>query len=571
MQHYEIIEKIKNVSTSPGIYLWKDNNNQILYVGKAKNLRKRMLQYFEGATNSYKTHKLVSLVSDFEVYLCKTNKEALILEKKFIDKYNPEFNILLLDDKKYPYLKLQLLKNNISISLSRKVSKNNDPNTFYYGPFPTGYGARPILKLLEHEILFDKGLKINSNDHDFWKKQFTKASEILSLKNHSYLQDLEKRMHEAAKAHQFELATFLRDGLFYLKKLKESQIIELSQYKNIDVFAYKVKNNLIFATILFYRFGSLINKTNLEIPISISESESINFFFEQFYKDKILPDSFIVPEKILELNLNLPNEYKFIVPKIGINKKILDLCFINLEDYYDKEHFQYENKIEKSRKILETFNQYLNLDSLKNIVIFDNSNINNTNPVGVAIVYTNGIKNKSLYRKFNLINENLRHSDVEYMRQSVLKFFNSLKNDKQYDLVIADGGIAQVNEVKKTLNSLNLKIPVIGLVKDDNHKTKSLIDLQLNEISISDQNLYNFLSEIQIEVDRFAKVNFRKRKKINSLEGKLTSIPGLGIKMENKLLKTFGNYSKIYNASLEELEKVIPKKIAFKIYKKEFE
>ncbi|CBH40758.1 GIY-YIG nuclease family protein [Mycoplasmopsis agalactiae] len=571
MDKNEIILKLKNTSTSPGVYLWKDAKQNVLYVGKAKNLRKRLLQYFDGAINSYKTSKLMSLVADFEVYICKTNKEALLLEKAMVDRFNPEFNILLLDDRKYPYLKVQLLKDSLLITLSRKANAKDTKNTFYYGPFPSGYGAKPILKLLQHEALYENGLLIKNKDSNFWVNQFTKIKEILSFKNNNYLNDLTNKMHTAANNMQFELALFLRDGLTYLKKLKESQIIELSQYKNIDVFAYKTDEKLIYATVLFYRYGILINKVNLTIPLGISIDESIRVFFEQFYADKILPDNFIVQEEILKYDLNLSSDYKFISPKIGTNKKVLDLALLNLNDYYEKEHLIMQNQLEKADSMLSSLNKYLNLPKLKNIVIFDNSNVNNINPVGVAIVYTNGIKNKSLYRKFNLEALSYRSADVDYIRQSITKFFSSDKNSKDFDLIITDGGLQQVNEAKKTLKFLGLNIPVIGLVKNEHHKTRALIDLNLNEIYVNDLELHNYLAQIQIEVDRFAKSHFRNRQKISSLEGKLRNIKGLGHNMEQKLLNHFKSYAKIYDASVEELAKIVPINIAKSIKNKDYE
>ncbi|WP_331696785.1 GIY-YIG nuclease family protein [Mycoplasmopsis agalactiae] len=571
MDKNEIILKLKNTSTSPGVYLWKDAKQNVLYVGKAKNLRKRLLQYFDGAINSYKTSKLMSLVADFEVYICKTNKEALLLEKAMVDRFNPKFNILLLDDRKYPYLKVQLLKDSLLITLSRKVNTKYTKNTLYYGPFPSGYGAKPILKLLQHEALYESGLLIKNNDSSFWVNQFAKIKEILSFKNNNYLNELTNKMHTAANNMQFELALFLRDGLTYLKKLKESQIIELSQYKNIDVFAYKTDEKLIYATVLFYRYGVLINKVNLTIPLGISIDESIRVFFEQFYADKILPDNFIVQEEILKYDLNLSSDYKFISPKIGTNKKVLDLALLNLNDYYEKEHLIMQNQLEKADSMLSSLNKYLNLPKLKNIVIFDNSNINNINPVGVAIVYTNGIKNKSLYRKFNLEALSYRSADVDYIRQSITKFFSSDKNTKDFDLIITDGGLQQVNEAKKTLKVLGINIPVIGLVKNEYHKTRALIDLNLNEIYVNDLELHNYLAQIQIEVDRFAKSHFRNRQKISSLEGKLRNIKGLGHNMEQKLLNHFKSYAKIYDASVEELAKIVPFNIAKSIKNKDYE
>lgn len=565
MDKEKLLKKIKKVPISPGIYLWKDINGNVLYVGKAKNLRNRMKQYFEGAINSYKTSKLVSLIADFETYICKTNKESLLLERNLIQKYNPEYNILLLDDKKYPYIKVKLNKNSLDISLSRKV-KNSDANTYYFGPFPMGYGAKIVLKLLQHEAWFENGLKIKSDNEEFWKQKFNLVKDILSFKKPNYLKDLEVKMLKAAENYQYEVALIIKNSLTYLKKLKEEQIIELSQSNNIDVLVYKTDENAVFVTVLFYRNGILINKDNSFVPVNISINESLRFFMENYYENKIIPDYIYVEDKLMNLDLNLPDKYKFVVPKIGPYKKIIDLANMNLNDYYDREHLNAKNKTEKAQRMLKCLKRYVNVQSLKNIVIFDNSNINNTNPVGVAITYTNGLKNKSLYRKFNLSTNVERLADVEYMKQSITRFFTSARNETNYDLIIVDGGIQQVNEAYKTVEKINIDIPIIGLVKDENHKTRALINLNKDEVYFEEKELHNFVSEIQIEVDRFAKSHFRNRQKITSLEGQLTNIKGIGPSTEKRLLKHFKSYSNIYNATIEELEEVVSHNLALKIF-----
>ncbi|MGY5139293.1 GIY-YIG nuclease family protein [Mycoplasmopsis gallinarum] len=571
MQKEIILEKIKQVPNKPGVYLWKDIDENVIYVGKAINLRKRLHQYLEGSLNSYKTAKMVDLIRDFEIYVVRNNKEALVLEKQLIEKYNPEFNILLLDDKRYPYLKIELNNDKLEINLIRKIKKPENENLFYFGPFPNGYGSTLILKLLEREAFYEKGLPIKNSNRNFWKSQFLKIKEILKFNNKEYLKKLKEKMHEASENLQFEVAKDIRDSLNFLNKLNEEQIVELKNLKNIDVFTYQVDNEFLYITILFYRYGILINKDNQIINLKLSLNDVLENFLIEYYKNKIIPDEFVVSKNFLELNLQLPFSTKLISPKIGIYKKILEIAELNMTNFYSSKAEEAKQKLllaEKKERILSDF---LNLPNIKNVLLFDNSNFANFNPIGVAVLYTNGQKNKNYYRKFNhsLINE--READVEYMYQTAYKYFTSEKENLIPDLIIADGGLPQIHEIKKVLKELKLNIPVIGLVKDNYHRTRTLIDLNEKEVNIlKNREIFNFLSEMQIEVDRFAKEHLRKRNKIVSLEGKLLSIDGLGEKTEKKLLNHFGTYNNIYNASLEALEKVVSKRLAKKIYEKEY-
>ncbi|KUH47365.1 GIY-YIG nuclease family protein [Mycoplasmopsis meleagridis] len=555
----------------PGIYLWKDKNDNVIYVGKAKNLRSRMHQYFKGSINSYKTNKMISEIFSYEIFIVNNNKEALLLERQYIEKFNPEYNILLLDDKNYPYIKIELKKGELLIKLTKKYLKNDSNNSLLFGPFPNGYGAKVILKLLQREAFFEKGLKIQSKDEKFWKNQFDKIKNILTFDNKNYIKELEEKRKEADKKWQFEISLDLTRSIEYLKKLKEDQIIELKNNKNIDVLSYKIENNLLYVTILFYRYGILINKDSQIIPIMLDEKHLFESFFDKYYKNKIIPDEIVVPEKLLDLNLELTNEnINFHVAKNGIYKLILQTCELNLEEFYKNEAKFAQNKINKGTNNLELLKTYIPLDNLKNIVAFDNSNFNNYNPVGVAIVYTNGLKNKNAYRKYSHEINFSRQADVEYMQKSITNYLSNLDTNIVPDLIIVDGALAQVHEAKKVIKRLNMSFPVVGLVKDDNHKTKFLIDLEEKQVPIKNRDLKNFLAEIQEEVDRFAKDYLRKKHRITSLEGKLRSINGIGEKIEFKLLEKFGNYNNIYNATLEELEKVVPKSIAKKIFNKEY-
>ncbi|WP_406615840.1 GIY-YIG nuclease family protein [Mycoplasmopsis hyopharyngis] len=560
----EILKKLEDVPTTPGVYLWKDINNRIIYIGKAINLKNRMLQYFKGAINSYKTKKLVSEIANFDFIICKNNKEALLLEKNLIERHNPEYNILLLDDRGYPYIKMKLDKK-IELSYTKRINHHKSPNEIFYGPFPNTYGASAIFKLLQREIFFDKGLPIKNVEPEYWTKAWEKVKSILSFNNNSYINSLKDKMLEAADNLQFELALDIKKTLEFLQKMKEQQIVELKNSKNLDAFVFKVIDNTVHILFSFYRWGILINQDYHVIDIHIDLENTILDFLNLYYKNKIIPDIILVPNEFKNMDIELSANLKIFKPQIGNNKKIIDSTFENLLAHIQKN--DYKNKIDTNLEVLQEIQQFYKLPKMNKIVIFDNSHLGNSDSVGVAITYLNGNKAKHLYKKFNHnLNFEHRKADVEYMKDSIERFFNHEEN-LDYDLIIVDGGIAQVHETKNILKSKNIDIGVIGLVKDDNHRTKRIIDLQEKIHTIKNKKWLNFLAQIQIEVDRFAKSHFRNKHKISSLEGSLTKIKGIGLKIEKKLLDHFKTYSSIYNATEQELKPFVSEKIIQEIKK----
>ncbi|WP_051677974.1 GIY-YIG nuclease family protein [Mycoplasmopsis opalescens] len=560
-------EKLDNLPHTPGVYLWKNKANEVIYIGKAKNLFNRMRQYFQGRSNSYKTGKLVENIYDFDIYLCRNDKEAYLLEKQLIEKFNPEYNILLLDDKKYPYIKIELFNNKLSITLTRKVSKSNGDKITYYGPFAHGFGAKTILKLLEREAYYENGFKIVNNSSAFWLKQYEKIKKILRFDD-ALLANFEKKMFLASENLNFEIALEYKNVLAFVKKMQESQVVELQNYSNTDVLAYKTIDNIIYITMLFYRNGHLINRINEHVELILDERQSLELFLTQFYVNRPQPDNFIMNDISLEFNI-FNAETKIIDAAKGKYKKILDLANQNLDYFINASKTQSNNKLQIGYENCENLAKLISIEKAYRIAILDNSNQNNTNVVGVACIFENGLPSKNKYRKYNH-NDQLIMGDYASMKLTAHKYFTSEHTDKNLDLIIADGSIIQIHAIKDVLARLNIKIPVVGLVKDFNHKTRTLLDLNEKEVFNIPKNIWNFLTFMQVEVDRFAKVYHRKRNKISSLEGKLLSIKGLGKKMELKLLNKFISYNNIYNASLEELMGVVPEKIALKIFNKEF-
>ncbi|APJ38648.1 GIY-YIG nuclease family protein [Mycoplasmopsis pullorum] len=559
-----IINKIKQTPDKPGVYLWKNSDGEVIYVGKAKSLRKRMIQYFEGRLNSYKTYDLVKNIDDFDIFITLNEREALILEKNLIEKYHPPYNILLLDDRRYPYIKVSI-KDRLTFSFTKNLIKDKQRNDFLYGPFPQGYGAKEIMRMLEREFLYENGLPINNKDIKYWEEKRDEIIEILSFKKNNFLKHLKSKMEFFAQNLNFEIALEYKNVINYFQKLKDAQIVELNSEKNIDVFDCIFKDDKIFISVLFYRYGVLISKDKILLENLTSVNETLETFFEQYYQNKELPDKLLINKEIEELNLELITLKNVTYPKVGQLANLIKVAHEqNLFFIENNQIVKKDNKIAKNLECMKELKKLLNFQNVKNLIVFDNSTFNNTDPVGVAVVYSNGVKNKSLYKKFNHAKDlvgNYRHADVQYMYLSVKKYFQS-NSHQESDVIIIDGGIPQLKEAQRALLELGIsKFQIFSLVKNDHHLTRAIITNNYQEIKIENNDLFLFLKEIQIEVDRFAKSHFRKRQITSTLAGSLSKIKGIGPAIEKKLLDRFKTYSNIYNASEEELRQVVSGKI----------
>ncbi len=547
---------LDNVGESAGVYLWKDINNNVIYIGKAKNLKKRMSQYFSGSINSFKTVKMVNKIKDYETIVCNNENEALILERNLIQKHKPFYNVCLLDDRKYPYININIDKTKLSI-LTKYIVKSENKYNLFYGPYLNNGSSKIIFNFLKSECLYEKGIPIKNESYEFWKNKFFFAKKILSKSNKEFIFELTQKMTFASDNEQFERAKEFKDVIKFLTLQKQVQAVEIKDTKNIDVIAGIHHDNFIVFCIQFFRNGSLINSDINTIEIKISSSETIRQFINQFYKNKQLPKTIITNLDIGIDDIFFKTEIMF--PKQGKYFSIIDLALKNAKENIDFKILEYKNKNLRITNGLSFISKIINQDNLNHIVMIDNSNTKNTNVVSVVISYRNGLPQKNEYRKFNIILNN-RKSDVEYIKQGLEQYFNKTSNIP--NLLIVDGGIQQLNEARQTLYKMGLNdIPIIGLVKNMRHKTEFIV-LENNEKITIDENAYSFISGIQEEVDRFAKVIHRNKNSKSSLEGKLIKIPGIGIKTELKILKYFKTYNNIYNADLSELEKIVSTKIA---------
>ncbi len=551
---------LKNIPTHPGVYKFKNEYGKIIYLGKAKNLHSRISQYKNGTINSFKTKKMLDESVDIEYVITNNNKEAFILERNLIKEHKPIYNIQLLDDKRYPYIKVKLGKE-LKITVVRKTFKDK---AFYFGPFPLGSNYRSLFHLAQRIGLYEQGLPIKSNDKELWTRKYNEVKNIFTQGNTKLITELKKKMIEAADIEMFELAQEYKEMILAIQIFNaEKQAVSLSETKNVDVFGVSITDHVCFLSIAFYRNGDLLSVQNHSIDIVNSIEDSINEFINEFYESKPIPFQLLIDNKYInELDVST----HIIHPQKGSLKKALNLATKNAEDNKDRKLREHKLKYELSIGAITKLGKLLNIETPNNIAMVDNSNIANKDPVSAIVFYKNGVPDKSKYKKFNL-EVRTRKADVDYMNQAIKKYFNKDKKNFIPDILFVDGGIAQVNEVHNLLMSMNISLKVIGLVKNDKHITRAIVDTNGIEVQIQDGNLLNFLRGIQHEVDRFAKQQLRSRSLKGTLDGTLSQIPGVGTKTAEKLLHHFQTYAAIYNANTKELEKIVSTKIAIEIKK----
>ncbi|CAM9108953.1 excinuclease ABC subunit UvrC [Mycoplasma todarodis] len=550
---------IEDIPKKPGVYLYKDKLDKVIYVGKAKNLKVRINQYKKGSINSFKTHKMIQEAESYDLIITENEKEALILERNLIKEHAPYFNIQFIDDKRYPYIKVKLGKN-LKITMVRRILKDN---AFYFGPLPVGSKSRQLLKTLQREALYESGLPITDTSKEFWEEKYSKVRKILSADNNFYKRELSNKMFAAAEKEMFEIAQEYKESLEALNIFDQKQVVQLDNDKDIDVVGVSQQDDFLFVSIMFYRNGSLLSMTNEVLEIINDPAETIRQFITSYYNNNLIPKELILDEAY---NNDFYHSFKPIYPEKGKYKEMLKIAVMNADNNKEQKLRKHKRQVELTSGAIEKLGYLLNIEKPWHILMIDNSNTANQNPVSAIVSYKNGVKQKSEYKRYNL--ETLsRKADVEYMRQTTTRYFSKKENPIP-NLFIVDGGKAQVNEVKEVVEKLGVDLKIIGLVKNDKHITRSLINLQGEEVQINDSTLLNFLRSMQAEVDRFAKVQHRSRGLKGTLEGSLETIPGVGPKTLQRLLKVFETYANIYNASQEELEKVVSSTIAQNIKKK---
>ena len=580
-----IKEKLSLVPQKPGCYLMKNKDGNIIYVGKAKKLKNRLSSYFRG-THFGKTAKLVSEIVDFDYMVVNTEMEALILENNLIKQYDPKYNILLRDDKSYPYIELtndSVPRLTIVRSINRKKNLNH-----LYGPYPNVTAARNTVNLLNRMYPLRKCTTYNkkpclyyhinqclgycTNNVPQEKIEAMRNDIIKFLKgDHSLITDkIKKEMLEESELMHYEKAKELKELLDYIEIVLTKQQVEMGDMIDRDVFGYYTDKGYLSIQVFFIRGSKLIGKHSKIFPLIDDVENSLTSYITKFYdKDVIKPKEILIPNG---LDTELIGEYlniKVLSPVKGNKKKIVDMAINNAKILLNEKFELIKKDEEKTTLANEELRKVLKLPKLERIEIFDNSNLFGNFNVSGMVVYIDGKEAKNEYRKYKITVD--KNDDYGTMKEVIYRrYFRILKDNlPRPDLIIVDGGIGQMHVAREVLNSLNLDIMVVGLKKDDKHATSKLLAFDpIIEIDVDkNSNLFHYLERMQDEVHNYT-INYHKQlRSKGSLESVLSNIAGIGEKRRIMLLKKYKSLNKLKELSLEELETILPNEVANNLYK----
>ena len=575
-------EKLALVPTKPGSYQMKNKDGVIIYVGKAKNLKNRLKSYFT-TTVTGKTKMLVEDIDDFEYIVTTSELESLILEITLIKKYNPKYNILLKDDKTYPYIELTNEKYPV-LKVVRNVKRKKDKN-YLYGPYPNVNAARKTVNIINRIYPLRKCDKLKKDlclyyhIHEclgYCKKQIPEEEinqmkkEIISfLKGDAEIitKRLEEEMSKASELMNYEKALELKNMLEDIKITLNKQKIDLNKNYNFDLINYYKDKNYLSIEIFFIRDGLLFGRHN-EIISSITEPEEeiIEYLIKFYEKTSVLPKELYIPEKLDE---NLIKEYfniKVTKPQKGKLKNLLDLAKENAKEHLEEKEELLKKDDELRMSAINELKDLLKLEKVSRMESFDNSHLFGTFYVGGMVVFNDFLPLKDEYRKYKIATD--VKDDLSAMKEVLYRRYYKvlMENLDKPDLIVMDGGKTQISVAKEIINSLGLNIPIIGLVKNDKHKTSQIMNENYEILDIKkNSNLFLFLTKIQDEVHRYAINYHRNIKSKGALSSILDVVPGIGEERRKSLLRKFGSLKRIKEATKEELMEVIPEEVANKL------
>lgn len=573
-------EELSLVPHLPGCYLMKNKDNIVIYVGKSKNLKNRLSSYFQ-REHTGKTMMLVREIDHFEYIVTNTEMESLLLEINLIKKYNPKYNILYRDDKSYPYIELTSDKVPI-LRIVRRINVKKVKNNFF-GPYPNVGAARKVVEILNRVyplrkcktyekrecLYYHIGQCLGYCTHDVEPDRIKEMkSEIISFLNGN-TKVLTDRITEKMKIYsdnmEYEKALEYKELLNYINITTEKQKVDLDNSVNIDVASYYTKDNYISIQILFIRGGKLLDRNRNIFPMIDTEEEEFSRYLSEFYNKNVsIPKEVLVPDIINKEVFEEVFKIKFMTPVKGEKKRILDLAYDNARIYYEEQMTYIKRDEDKITNALEELKDKLKLDSVDRIELFDNSNLFGTFNVSGMVVFVDGKPSKNDYRKFKITND--KNDDYGTMREVIYRrYFRVLKDGLvKPSLVIVDGGLGQINVAREVINELGLDIPVCGLKKDDKHATNVLLGFDpVVEIPIDKRSdLFLLLTKMQTEVHNFTISYHKQIRSKGALSTVLDNIEGIGEVRKNKLLKKYKTISKMKEASLEELEEILPKEVA---------
>ena len=577
-----IKSKLELLPTSPGCYIHKDKNGTIIYVGKAKNLRNRVRSYFRGSHDT-KTEALVSEIVDFEFIVTESNIEALLLEINLIKENKPKYNIMLKDDKSYPFIKITN-ERYPRLIITRQVKKDGG---LYFGPYPDVGAANEIKRLLDRIFPFRKCTNPPSKvcfyyhlgqcmahtvchkDEAYFKGMAQEVSDFLNGQDDKIIDELKLKMTTAAQNMEFERAAEYRDLIQAIGTLRTKQRVMAKDLQNRDVFGYYVDKGWMCVQVFFVRQGKLIERDVNLFPYYNDPDEDFLTYVGQFYQEKshLIPNEILIPQDIDEEAVKALVDTKVLKPQRGEKKQLVNLAIKNARVSLEQKFNLLEKSMEKTQGAIENLGKLLQIPTPVRIESFDNSNIMGTSPVSAMVVFVNGKPSKKDYRKYK-IKTVVGPDDYASMREVIRRRYSRVMRDglTPPDLIVIDGGQGQVNIAKQVIqDELGLDIPIAGLQKNDKHQTHELLfgdPLQVIELSRTSQEFF-LLQRIQDEVHRFAITFHRQLRSKNSFSSQLDGIEGLGPKRKQLLMKHFKSLTKIKEATVDEIVTVgIPRAVA---------
>ncbi|MFS0574943.1 excinuclease ABC subunit UvrC [Sporosarcina sp. 179-K 3D1 HS] len=579
----ELLEhKLAILPDLPGCYLMKDRQGTIIYVGKAKVLKNRVRSYFTGSHDA-KTQRLVSEIMDFEYIVTSSNIEALVLELNLIKQHDPKYNIMLKDDKSYPYLKLTA-ERHPKLIITRQVKKDKGK---YFGPYPNAHAANETKKLLDRLYPYRKCHSlpdrvclyyhlgqclapcVNEVEDDTYRKMVEDITRFLNGGYKEMKKDLTEKMTMAADNLEFERAKEYRDQIVNIEAVMEKQTITMNDFTDRDIFGYAVKRGWMCVQVFFVRQGKLIERDVSLFPLYQDPEEELLTFIGQFYgkSDYLKPKEILLPQGIdSELVRELLAVHVY-TPQRGKKKDLVQLANKNAEIALKEKFHLIEREEQRTIGACEELGKAMNISIPLRIEAFDNSHTHGADPVSAMVSFLDGKPNRKDYRKYKTKTA-AAHDDYGAMREVVRRRYVRVLRDNLPlpDLIIIDGGKGHMESAREVVeDELGLSIPIAGLSKNDKHQTSQLLygdPVDLVPLKRTSEAFY-LLQRIQDEVHRFAITFHRQQRGTSSLVSALDGLPGVGPKRKKLLLKHFGSVKKIREASVEELREAgLPFKVA---------
>ena len=573
-------DKLTLVPNKPGIYQMRNVDGNVIYVGKAKNLYKRVNSYFN-REHTGKTKKLVSEIVDFNYVIANNELEAFIMEINLIKEIDPKYNILLRDDKSYSYIEYENVKYpTLRVVKYNKLKKNKDKKLF--GPYPNGYAAKRIVNLINRLYPLKK---CSGNPKELCL--YYHIGECLGYcvkdVDKSLIDDMEKDILSFLRGNDkvlrdkildkikfysdnlnYEMALSMKEELEYIDVVLDKQRVELHDFVDRDVCGYYYENGYLSICMFFIRGGKILDVKNYMFPTMDEYKDELEYFLVNFYTKHEVVKEVFVNDIVNTDMLDSLIDTRFIVPKIGDKKNILELVNSNAFEYYKKEIELILRDGKRSSGANDELMKLLGLSSLYRIDVFDNSNLFGEFAVSGMVVFKDGKPSKNDYRKYKISVD--KNDDYNTMKEVIYRrYYHGLMDNDLPELIIVDGGELQIGATLEVLNSLSVDIPVVGLKKNDKHSTNELVSIDRVYDIDKSSDLFHYLTKMQDEVHRYTITYHRTLRSKGSISSVLDNVEGIGNVRKKELLKKFGSVSRIKEASIEELSEVVPLDVAKRI------